>query len=516
MPFSPQVRREALVRAARHCCVCHRYKGVKVEVHHITPESEGGSSEIDNAIALCFDCHTDAGHYNPNHPRGVKFSPEELRQARDWWYTLVRGNRIEAPDLEDAVYSRYLLCRSFDAIREIAAGQLAKIPVPEPLLARTPPGEFLSQLVELQGNETRPEKIYGDLFSSTDAYATAHPNVRIFERSSMPYYPYFRAFRVPSEDEIRRRVAQSDVISRLLLNATTPAREICRALAYDELCGSRGFQELYRLRPLWGVYLEVRNIGELAIRLESVHGVVENPDGLGFRPFLITSNECRHIELPRPALLPGQSALIPLATVLGPLDRGVPDGVTASRQEFPTGQVQDVQHTDCVSLVPDLCVIGSAIWPKHLTLEAGGSQRQQPIHELDLSNLYVIDRYWEAGSCPHLFWVGSEGNKTYAGELFARAASVMQEETHLVPDGVCALLIAELEAEMTWIVFVKINERSVLNRRTLTRGQSLLITVEPRDRVFLRGWYEPESGTKLDPSPLFRDQTIRKFLEAQH
>jgi hypothetical protein len=123
--FSTETRTTALVAAARHCCVCRRYKGVKVEVHHIVPLSKGGTDSADNAIVLCFDCHADAGHYNPKHPRGTKFSPEELRLARDLWHMAVATNRIEAPQEKDRLYCRYLVCKSFSALREIVEGDLS-------------------------------------------------------------------------------------------------------------------------------------------------------------------------------------------------------------------------------------------------------------------------------------------------------------------------------------------------------------------------------------------------------
>ena len=134
MPFPQSVRDEALVAAARHCCVCHRYKGVKVEVHHIVPESQGGPNQIENAITLCFDCHADAGHYNPNHPRGTKFSASELRLHRDSWHFRVRQHRIQSPDGADLFYCRYLVCRSFDAFREITMGELSDAPIDQGFL----------------------------------------------------------------------------------------------------------------------------------------------------------------------------------------------------------------------------------------------------------------------------------------------------------------------------------------------------------------------------------------------
>ena len=69
--FPQKVKDQIFVDTARHCCVCHRYKGVKVEVHHIKQEALGGENTYENAISLCFDCHCDAGHYNPKHPRGT-------------------------------------------------------------------------------------------------------------------------------------------------------------------------------------------------------------------------------------------------------------------------------------------------------------------------------------------------------------------------------------------------------------------------------------------------------------
>jgi hypothetical protein len=95
MAFSSKIKEQILVDSARHCCVCHNSKGIKVEVHHIIPQSKGGKDNYDNAIALCFDCHADAGHYNDEHPRGLKFSPTELRKQKERWFEIVRNNKIE-------------------------------------------------------------------------------------------------------------------------------------------------------------------------------------------------------------------------------------------------------------------------------------------------------------------------------------------------------------------------------------------------------------------------------------
>ena len=128
MRFTPEVRMRALVAAARHCCVCRRYKGVNVEVHHIVPESDGGTNAFENAIALCFDCHADAGHYNQFHPRGTKFSPDELSRHRDAWYEIVQSGDTACPTESDKFYCRYLLCKSYEVLSELLQGETSRLP----------------------------------------------------------------------------------------------------------------------------------------------------------------------------------------------------------------------------------------------------------------------------------------------------------------------------------------------------------------------------------------------------
>jgi len=57
-----------------------------MEVHHLVPESEGGTDDIDNAIPLCFDCHSEVMRYDVHHPRGSKYKVDELKTRRDQVY----------------------------------------------------------------------------------------------------------------------------------------------------------------------------------------------------------------------------------------------------------------------------------------------------------------------------------------------------------------------------------------------------------------------------------------------
>jgi hypothetical protein len=96
MPFSPVVKARLFVRCARICCLCFKQCGTRIEAAHIVAEADSGSNDDENAIPLCFDCHEEIGSYNPRHPKGNKFTAEELLQRRDALYQLVEKGVIQA------------------------------------------------------------------------------------------------------------------------------------------------------------------------------------------------------------------------------------------------------------------------------------------------------------------------------------------------------------------------------------------------------------------------------------
>jgi HNH endonuclease len=105
MPFPPNIKAEALVASGRCCCICHRQCGVRIECHHIVPDAQGGSNLLENCIPLCFDCHAEVEHYNPQHPKGNKFTPVELRNHRDKWYQQCAATEeLQAIDPDDLIY----------------------------------------------------------------------------------------------------------------------------------------------------------------------------------------------------------------------------------------------------------------------------------------------------------------------------------------------------------------------------------------------------------------------------
>ena len=127
MGFPTKVKEDILVASARHCCVCHRYKGVKIEIHHIQPKAKRGLDTFENAIPLCFDCHSDAGHYFAKHPKGTKFSPKELQKHKNEWFEIVKTNNISQKS-ENLIHSRFIISKDFSLIQDIANKNLENFP----------------------------------------------------------------------------------------------------------------------------------------------------------------------------------------------------------------------------------------------------------------------------------------------------------------------------------------------------------------------------------------------------
>jgi len=72
-----------------------------MELHHISQQADGGTDDADSCIPVCFDCHAEIGHYNSQHPKGRKYTANELKAHRDKWFHKVassEGQRSSADE----------------------------------------------------------------------------------------------------------------------------------------------------------------------------------------------------------------------------------------------------------------------------------------------------------------------------------------------------------------------------------------------------------------------------------
>jgi hypothetical protein len=117
MAFPPDVAERLLVACHRQCCICHKPAGNKMEIHHIVPKSEGGEDTEENGIPLCLDCHAEVGSYNPQHPKGRRFTSSELRKHKEQWFAICttppwhatpnppESEALEIKGIDDSIFS---------------------------------------------------------------------------------------------------------------------------------------------------------------------------------------------------------------------------------------------------------------------------------------------------------------------------------------------------------------------------------------------------------------------------
>jgi hypothetical protein len=87
-----------MVKCARHCCICRRFRPTKLQVHHIVPRGDGGSDEDDNLVVICHMCHTDV---HSQVPFARRFSVDELKGHRDALMQMVADRKLSANEADN-------------------------------------------------------------------------------------------------------------------------------------------------------------------------------------------------------------------------------------------------------------------------------------------------------------------------------------------------------------------------------------------------------------------------------
>jgi len=514
MGFSKKIKQQSLIASARHCCVCHRYKGVKVEVHHIIPKAKGGGDDLDNAIVLCFDCHADLCGYDESHPLGNKLTTAELREHRDKWYEIVKKNQIEYHDEMDILHCRYLICTNYEAFKEICLRDLSNLPTENTILLLNNIFKFHCDIIANNYEEFRATCQSGESFKSKKSYLTKYPKAILFSAYEKKF-PAYLAYRKPVKKDLIKYFIGKDFITEFLYNNNIDIGEIILPVLYYNPCGD-GFNEIFLIRPLWTAYLEITNITKNNLTLDALECVKEAENNLGYRNFPSTFLKSKRflIPLPKMTLSPNQSILIPLSTFLAPFRAGF--GMELSTKYLPARSLTDqylvFSHVDYHDIVDCLNVLGPSIWPKSIHIKQGNSKSKQLLHDLDIGNLYLIDRSWMCGSCPHGFYINNfQGTVHYIGEIpFSNQVGINKYDCK-IPSNINKFIIAELEFETTHILELYIDNKLILNSKHLDQGEYVSFNVKKGQKISCSGYYVLKGkGDKNDPQN--KNRIVANFM----
>ena len=278
MPFSAEVKAEALVKAARHCVVCHRYKGVALELHHIVAESLGGANTIDNAAVLCFDCHCFAGHYNPTHPRGTKYSPQEVKRAKTAWETLVASGQIHRPLFDNpGINTRYLVCTDPGAALDMLSINNQRLPFSVTYVNRGQVFEFFEQIANLiLAVPAGPSEL--------ETVATAPSRYELYEDFALANSRFnVISGRPISPADLANGLISSPILSFLHKNSVDISELGLVQPCYDlgGCASARGWAFEVLIRPVSFLFAQITNHGLDSVNMQPRINV---SDGLSIRP----------------------------------------------------------------------------------------------------------------------------------------------------------------------------------------------------------------------------------------
>lgn len=144
MPFSQDSKARMFIKSARICCLCYKKCGTNIEAAHIVAEGNGGSNDETNGIPVCFDCHQEIGGYDAKHPKGNKFTDNELIARRDRVYSIVESG---------SSFAQLVLGSAAGKAYNIELENLKDVPKPkESFEAR----KFLESVVSMPHGSTAP------------------------------------------------------------------------------------------------------------------------------------------------------------------------------------------------------------------------------------------------------------------------------------------------------------------------------------------------------------------------
>lgn len=456
------------------------------------PSASGGSDEIENAIALCYKCHADAGHYNPKHPRGTRFKPSELNRHRDDHWAAVAAGRVPTDDplLAGALQVRHLICLSYDLAKEVIGARFenehfsAKRVLPNNV-SRFMSG-VLAEDLPIPRNSGATDGVappgflwHEQSFPTRDELAKAHP-----ELATADERPLRREDFGPGRIRTKLLLACIDA-------GVSPASIGALTTWYNQ-CGEDAWLLEYRLRRPLFVFTEVSNRGSQDLTITEIVGRAGGRTGLEPRLVGSPADENETLRMPPIALAPGASLIVPSAVLLSPPGEDDLSFEWVDRVERDFAEIAYTGYTDARGRLPDdaYLKIGPSFEITSMSVAGLNGPATVGSRPLDLGRVYLLGQGWLMGSCPHAVVELNSGTLVHVGEILSGAWEKTGIHTLVMPADAVILHIAEFEFETTTITQVRVNGRLIGDERAeITRGERLSIAVQPGDKVVVHGFY---------------------------
>lgn len=509
MGFSNKIKDQVLVKSARHCCVCRRYKGVGIEVHHITPSAEGGGDDIDNAIALCFDCHCSAGHYNPKHPRGIKFKPSELLKHRDTWWKIVESGAIKSADVESrsSILLKHIVCIDYEAAREVLTHKTLNIPFEYKYIARNQTFSFMERVLQRPLPYERDEDIFkwhSNFFDTREELDKALP--KLAGRSSRKF---------DQEDKKAGKIPTQ--LLSACVNEGLPPEEVGRIVVYQEECGDPGYGVTLEIRRPIFVFCLIENVSDESLDLLQIHANTRDMGTKTFKPIAMKTNDLKiENSLANPICLKsGESLLVPQAILLGDPETDNLDYLYTKSKRISHEQGQDygLIYGDN-NFARNYFIIGPTSFVNEVLIDNGEYETSIPLHDFDPDHCYSLSRAWLCGSCPHLFLMDGQSKWHYYGEILTDGYRKQTSTSISIPNDIKKVRIAEVEPERTLIEKVDFTGSNTLFlNEWIEQNEMLEFDVSEQETITIYGLYECEIPKPVSQSMVRQKKSLLKAGE---
>ena len=482
MGFSKEIKEKALVASARRCCVCKEFKGRNIEIHHIIPKNQGGEDTFENAIPLCFDCHANAGHYNSKHPKGTKFSPVELKTHRDNWYQLVREGKLNTNS--EHITQQFFVANSMDIALEIVGGNMENFPLNEVKLLQNDLSNYLNRLRKKFNNNEDVTNYYKSLKEYRDTYPKAK---KVSNEWGGEYWE-----RIPSIEELKEKFFNNHFVVNYMIRNKAEASEIAKAIFNEYGCAD-GNYETYHLRAVKIVFLSLLNVSNKYKYITEITEIKIN-DG-GFYPLDFDKTFVQKEKINNLLLEPGKCLLIPYCIILSDLNERIEPLEEIIYQHIKTGQSQDIRK---IKYFGETTTIGPRHFVKSVEFETDGITEKFIVKKFDPKTLLLISRFWECGSCPHLFAKNNKTNKwEYIGEVFSDHPDLLQSYTKKFDNKLYSVFkVKEIENEITKIDVIYVDKKELITSIKLKKNDEIIFSTNKGKLLEIKGMYSLIDGEK--------------------
>jgi hypothetical protein len=394
---------------------------------------------------------------------------------------------------ENKLHVRYLLTEKLEVMNQILFGNLSNFLIPNTMLVDNTITKFFRELIQNQGY--RHNSIFYREFKDYAEYCIREPNHQKINNNTL--YPCYDSERSTKIDEEKAIFKKLDAISKYLIQKKIlTLKEMVQIKGYFEPCGTGSYWEKILIRPLYFNFLCVTNMSSQSLLFKQLN-----------------TNDKIFCQLPKVLIKPESSILIPLCVIL--TEHSGLDTIQeiTINIEDKGSQVHELKHLSNNTFIfmnlpsqlesPNKVIFSQFDFPNDL---------EQGIHNFDCSNLYLIDSYWRAGSCPHVFFQMDDG-LIYKGELFTENNKICTKVL-VPPKNSKFIVIAELEDEETHIEFIMQNKKVLLQNHILNKNEDITIAIDFNQPIKIKGFYRLINGTTEIPNNWLKNTRVRSFLKS--